>query len=70
MKNFKTWFNRTFSLSMDGKWKGLDEVNNLPLFKNKLNKVLTSTSRYGSQRKKADIIVMRVSGHTCKLYFR
>ena len=56
MENFKTWFNRDFSLSLNGKWSGLDNVVNLPLFEHKLNKVLSSTSRYGSRRKLNDII--------------
>lgn len=70
MENFKTWFNANFSLSLNGKWSGLDRVSNQPLFEHKLNKVLSSTLRYGSQRKKQDIITMRVSGQTCKLYYR
>lgn len=70
MVNFKTWFNANFSLSLNGKWAGLDRVSNLELFKHKLNKVLNSTSRYGSLRKMQDVITMRVSGQTCKLYYR
>lgn len=70
MENFKSWFNQNFSLSLNGKWSGLDRVSNLPLFEHKLNKVLTSTSRYGSLRKQQDIITIRVSGQTCKLYVR
>lgn len=70
MDNFKIWFNRNFSLSLNGKYAGLDRVVNLPLFKYKLNKVLNSTSRYGSRRKLEDIITMRVSGQICKLYYR
>ena len=70
MENFKTWFNSNYSLSLDGKWKSIDHVINLPLFQYKLNKVLSSTSRYGSRRKLEDVITMRVSGQTCKLYVR
>lgn len=70
MDSFKTWFNNNYSLSLNGKWSGLDRVNNLPLFQHKLNKVLSSTSRYGSRRKLEDIITMRVSGQICKLYVR
>ena len=70
MDDFKTWFNSNFSLSLNGKWSGLDRVKNLPLFLHKLNKVMMSSSRYGSQRRKADIITMRVSGQICKLYYR
>ena len=70
MENFKTWFNQNYSLSLDGKWSGLDRVKNLPLFELKLNKVLSITSLYGSRRKLEDIITMRVSGQTCKLYVR
>lgn len=70
MVNFKTWFNQNFSLSLNGKWSGLDRVSNLPLFEHKLNKVLSSSSRYGSRRRLEDIITMRVSGQTCKLYYR
>lgn len=70
MTSFKTWFNSNFSLSLDGKWKSIDHVINLPLFEHKLNKVLNSTSRYGSRRKLQDIITLRVSGQTCKLYYR
>lgn len=70
MENFKTWFNQNFSLSLNGKWSGIDRLENLPLFQHKLNKVLNSTSRYGSRRKLEDVITMRVSGQTCKLYYR
>lgn len=70
MENFKTWFNQNFSLSLNGKWSGLDRVSNLPLFEHKLNKVLSTSSRYGSRRRLEDIITMRVSGQTCKLYYR
>lgn len=70
MENYKTWFNRNFSLSLNGKFVGLDRVANLSLFEHKLNKVLHSQSRYGSRRKYEDIITMRVSGQTCKLYYR
>lgn len=70
MENFKTWFNENFSLSLNGKWRSIDHVTNLKLFKHKLNKVLNSTSRYGSRRKFEDVIIMRVSGQTCKLYYR
>ena len=70
MENFKTWFNNNYSLSLNGKWSGLDRVNNLPLFEHKLNKVLSSTSRYGSRRRLEDVITMRVSGQICKLYVR
>lgn len=70
MENFKTWFNRNFSLSLNGKYAGLDSVINLSLFEYKLNKVLLSTTRYGSRRKLEDVITMRVSGQTCKLYYR
>ena len=70
MENFKTWFNQNFSLSLNGKWSGLDRVSNLPLFKHKLNKVLSTSSRYGSRRRLEDIITIRVSGQTCKLYYR
>ena len=67
---FKTWFNKNFSLSFNGKFKGLDVIENLPLFKHKLNKVLTSTSRYGSRRRLEDVITIKVSGNICKLYYR
>lgn len=70
MENFKTWFNRNFTLSLNGKYAGLDRVSNLPLFEYKLIKVLHSTSRYGSRRRLEDVITMRVSGQTCKLYYR
>ena len=68
--NFKTWFNANYSLSLNGKWSGLDRVQNLPLFVHKLNKLLSTTSRYGSRRKLEDVITMRVSGQTCRLYVR
>lgn len=70
MDSYKSWFNANFSLSLNGMWSGLDRVENLPLFEHKLNKVLTTSSRYGSVRRKQDIITMRVSGQTCKLYWR
>lgn len=68
--NYKTWFNANFSLSLNGKWSGLDRVQNITLFQHKLNKVLNTTSRYGSQRRKQDSFTMRVSGQICKLYYR
>lgn len=70
MNSFKTWFNSNYSLSLNGKWSGLDRVSNLPLFEHKLKKVLSSQSLYGSRRKYEDVIIMRVSGQTCKLYYR
>lgn len=67
--DYKTWFNKNFSLSLDGKFKGLDCVSNLPLFRHKLQRYL-SGSNFTYSRVLGDSFVMRVSGQTCKLYFR
>ena len=68
--DFKTWFNKNFSLSLDGKWKGLDNVINLRLFEHKVNKVLTTSSRYGSRKRLQDSFSFMCSGQRCKLYYR
>lgn len=68
-----TDFNKQFSLSFDGKYKGLPfALSQLPrpeLFYHKLNNKLTGVkSRYGARL--GDVISFSVSGHSVKLYLR
>lgn len=63
----KTQFNREFHLSLDGKFKGVDCVNNQSLFFHKLNKALSCQhGRY--KRSLVFPLVFRCSGQTCKIY--
>lgn len=64
----KTEFNKNFTLSLNGKYAGLDRIQNQPLFFHKLAKVLKPSSKY--RKPLGDTISMRVSGQTIKLYFR
>lgn len=67
--SFRKWFNKTFSLSLDGKFKGLctlASVLNFDLFYYRLYKILS-----GRYRKNfGDVITMHISGHSIKLYNR
>lgn len=67
--SFRKWFNKMFSLSLDGKFKGLSTlalVVNFEQFAYKLYKILSGRycKLYG------DVLTLRVSGHTIKLYNR
>lgn len=66
---FRRWFNRMFSLSLNGKFKGLStlaKVINFDLFAYRLYKLLSGRYR----KPVSDVIVMHVSGNTIKLYNR
>lgn len=66
---FRKWFNKMFSLSLDGKFKGLctlAAVMDFDRFAYRLYKILS-----GYYRKPAsDVICIRLSGHVVKLYNR
>ena len=65
----RRWFNKNFSLSLDGKFKGLStaaSVLNLDNLLYKLYKVLSGRYR----KPVGDVLVFRVSGHSVKLYAR
>lgn len=63
----KTEFNKTFSLSLNGKFKGLDAVVNQELLWHKLTKKLRTLERtIGLQ----DKLELRVSGQKVVLYYR
>ena len=66
---FRKWFNRMFSLSLDGKFKGLCSlalVMDFDRFAYRLYKILNGYYRKPS----ADVIVIRLSGHVVKLFNR
>ena len=68
-ESFRKWFNRTFSLSLDGKFKGLCSLSLLvdfDRFAYRLYKLLNGYYR----RPVSDVLSMRLSGHTIKLYSR
>lgn len=66
---YRKWFNKMFSLSLDGKFKGLStlaKVLDVERFAYRLYKILN-----GYYRKNVDeIICIRLSGHVIKLYNR
>lgn len=63
---FRRWFNRMFSLSINGKFKGLGRLKDWKRFAYRLYKELNVYYR----RPSSDVIVMCVSGQTIKLYNR
>lgn len=63
---FRRWFNRMFSLSLNGKFKGLGRLKDWKRFAYRLYKELNGYYR----RPSSDVIVMRISGQTIKLYNR
>lgn len=63
---FRVWFNRRFSLSVNGKFKGLLFLKNWKLFAYRLYKELNGYYR----RPSSDVMCFRVSGQTIKLYDR
>lgn len=66
---FKTWFNKNYSLSYNGKFCGLDRISNLPLFRHKLERLLV---RSQSRRRAplGDVISMSINHNSIKLYVR
>lgn len=64
----KTEFNQNFSLSLDGKFAGLDRVVNQSLFFHKLNKKLNRRSNYSAPL--GDKISFKVGNQSATLYFR
>lgn len=73
--NYRRWFNQLFSLSFDGKFKGLSIIVRLygerffEHFVYKLHKILNRPAGYRA-RLDSDVIVFRLSGHIVKLYNR
>lgn len=72
--SYRRCFNQMFSLSFDGKFKGLSTLRNMSqklfdLFVHKLSKILRADAD-PRKRPASDIIVFRLSGHTVKLYQR
>lgn len=66
---FRRWFNRFFSLSLDGKFVGLLRLGkSLDVFVNKLDRMLNKRSAHSCPL--GDVISFRLSGHTIKLYNR
>ena len=66
---FRKWFNKMFSLSLDGKFKGLCTlamVLDFDRFAYRLYKLLNGYYR----KPVSEVITMRLSGHTIKLYNR
>ena len=63
---FRLWFNRMFSLFLNGKFKGLGNLKDWKRFAYRLYKELNG---YYS-RPSSDVICMRVSGQIIKLYNR
>ena len=72
--SYRKHFNQMFSLSFDGKFKGLSTLRKMSqkffdLFVHKLTKILRADSDK-RKRPASDIIVFRLSGYTVKLYQR
>ena len=63
---FRKWFNKMFSLSLNGKFFGLLRLKDWKRFAYRLYKELNGYYR----RPSSDVIVMRVSGQLIKLYNR
>lgn len=63
---FRRWFNRFFSLSLNGKFVGLLRLKDWKRFAYRLYKELSGRYR----RPSSDVIVMHVSGQIIKLYNR
>ena len=61
---FRTWFNKMFSLSLNGKFVGLLRLKNWQLFAYRLYKILN-----GYYKKPAsDVIVITLKNEKIKLY--
>lgn len=63
---FRKWFNKMFSLSLNGKFCGLLRLKDWKRFAYRLYKELNGYYRRPSR----DVIVMKVSGDIIKLYNR
>lgn len=63
---FRRWFNKMFSLSLNGKFVGLLRLKDWKRFAYRLYKELNGYYR----RPSSDILCMRISGQTIKLYNR
>lgn len=63
---FRRWFNKMFSLSLNGKFAGLGRLKDWKRFAYRLYKILSG--RY--YKRYSDILVIRMSGDTIKLYNR
>ena len=63
---FRKWFNKTFSLSLNGKFVGLSRLSNWQLFAYRLYKILN-----GYYRKPfSDVISINLRNESIKLYNR
>ena len=63
---FRKWFNKTFSLSLNGKFVGLSRLHNWQLFAYRLYKILN-----GYYRKSfSDVISIKLHNDSIKLYNR
>lgn len=68
--SYRTWFNRNFALSFDGKFKGLSflaSILNIELFAYKLYKRL-HPGKY--TKALGDVISISINHHKIKLYAR
>lgn len=72
--DFRRWFNQLFSLSFDGKFKGLSTLRNLygARFIEHLQYKLQKAMRHNvdGYLMHSEVLCMRISGHTIKLYNR
>lgn len=72
--SFRRWFNQRFSLSFDGKFKGLSTLVRLYGMRF-VEHIFIKLSRmyrvkYHSRIMFSDIVVLKIQGHTLKLYNR
>ena len=69
---FRKWFNQMFSLSFDGKFKGLSTLCNLygARFVEHLKCKLLKAMKHNASGylRYASVLCLRISGHTNKLY--
>lgn len=63
---FRLWFNRMFSLSLNGKFCGIGRLHDWKRFAYRLYKLLNGYYR----KPVSDVIVIRMSGQIIKLYNR
>lgn len=67
--SYRKWFNKNFSLSFDGKFKGLSTIAlliDVERLAYRLFKILSGRYR----KPVSDVICIRLSGHVIKLYAR
>lgn len=74
---YRKWFNKNFSFSLDGKFKGLSTAlllfgeHFIMLLAHKIYKLIRARGRYKHNRIfDCDKTTMRVSGHNVSLYLR